>query len=436
MISPGIDIAIVFLVFIALLGCGMAIPFAIGVPAALYLYIQGGLPALKGVGLVSYGAMASSALTAVPLFILMSEILQRGGVSPRVYRGLSTLCAPLPGGLLQTNIAGCAMFSAICGSSVATAATIGNVALPQLIARKYDGALSAGSLAAGGTLGILIPPSLVMIIYGAFTDTSVARLFMAGIVPGLLLTALFMLYIAVHAKLVPGAVPKEPGPSSILEVMRAFSDLLPFLVLIVLVFGSLYLGFATPTEAAAIGCALAIVINAVWGQLSKALLVDALRETVRASGALLFIVFSAALFSYAITFAGVGEDLTRFVVNLQLSKYELFLVVFLLYLVLGCFVEGLGMIVITVPLLHPVMQQYGVDPVFFGIMLVIFVELGLITPPVGINLFVIQSTWGGRLSEVIRGAMPFVLMMIVLLGILVIWPGIVMWLPDQMRPPA
>jgi C4-dicarboxylate transporter DctM subunit len=436
MISPGIDIALVFLVFIGLLGCGMAIPFAIGVPAALYLFIQGGLPALKGMGLVSYGAMASSALTAVPLFILMAEILQRGGVSPRVYRGLSTLCAPLPGGLLQTNIAGCAMFSAICGSSVATAATIGNVALPQLIARKYDGALSAGSLAAGGTLGILIPPSLVMIIYGAFTDTSVARLFMAGIVPGLILTALFMVYIGLHAKLVPGSVPAEPTPSSFAEVLRAFADLMPFAVLILLVFGSLYLGFATPTEAAAIGCALAVVINAIWGKLSVRLVIDALRETVRASGALLFIVFSAALFSYAITFAGVGEDLTRFVVGLELSRLELFFVVFVLYLVLGCFVEGLGMIVITVPLLHPVMQQYGVDPVFFGVMLVIFVELGLITPPVGINLFVIQSTWGGKLSEVVRGAIPFVFVIILLLGILVAWPELVMWLPDRMRPPV
>ncbi len=430
---PGLELGLVFFTFLVLLGCGMAVPLAIGVPAVFYLFLQGGFDALRGLGIVSVGSMESSALTAIPLFMLMAELLQRGGVSQRVYRGLSKLFAPLPGGLLQTNIVGCALFSAISGSSVATAAAIGKVALPQLIARKYDRALSAGSLAAGGTLGILIPPSLVMIIYGAFTDTSVARLFMAGVVPGILLTLMFMVYTAVHVKLKPSTVPTEKGPESLQELFQALADVLPFVFLIVLTFGSLYVGLATPTEAAALGCILAVIVNIIWGKFSWLILNISLSQTIKGAGNILFIIFSAYLFSYAMTYAGIGEEVTSYIVGLKLSKLEFFLVIFLLYTVLGCLVEGLGMIVITVPLLFPVLTHYGVDPVFFGVVLVLFVELGMITPPIGINLFVIQSIWKGKLSEVVKGTIPFHIIMFLLLFMLVLWPEIALWLPNKMK---
>ena len=430
--DPLVQIAVVFAGFLVLLAAGMAIPLAILVPGVVYLLLQGGLPALKGLGLVSWGSMSSFTLTAIPLFILMAEILQRSGLSQRVYRGLSGLVAPLPGGLLQTNVAGCAVFAAINGSSVATAVTIGKVALPQLLKRGYSPALSAGSLAAGGTLGILIPPSLAMIVYGAFTETSVAKLFMAGVVPGVVLTALFMAYIAVHALVRPQDAPRERGFRSVAEAARGVVDLLPFVVLIAGILGGLYTGLVTPTEAAALGCLLSIVVSMIWGDLNWKIFRDSLRYSIPVIGNILFIIYAAYVFSYAISLGGIGARLTAFIVGLGLNKYEFFLALFLLYTVLGCLVESFGMIVLTVPLLNPVLHSYGIDPIWFGIILVLFIELGQISPPIGINLFVIQSIWKGKLSDVILGTIPFHLLMFVLLGLLVFFPELALWLPAHM----
>jgi C4-dicarboxylate transporter, DctM subunit len=427
-----LQIGVVFAGFLVLLAAGMAVPLAILVPGVVYLLLQGGLPALKGLGLVSWGSMSSFTLTAIPLFILMAEILQRSGLSQRVYRGLSGLVAPLPGGLLQTNVAGCAVFAAINGSSVATAVTIGRVALPQLLKRGYSPALSAGSLAAGGTLGILIPPSLAMIVYGAFTETSVAKLFMAGVVPGVVLTGLFMMYIAVHALVRPQDAPRELGFRTIAEAARGLIDLLPFVVLIAGILGSLYTGLVTPTEAAALGCLLSIIVSLIWGKLSWKIFRDCLRYSIPVIGNILFIIYAAYVFSYAISLGGVGSRLTAFIVGLGLNRFEFFLALFALYTLLGCLVESFGMIVLTVPLLNPVLQSYGIDPIWFGIILVLFIELGQISPPIGINLFVIQSIWKGKLSDVILGTIPFHLLMFVLLGLLVFFPELALWLPAHM----
>ncbi|HEX3862172.1 MAG TPA: TRAP transporter large permease [Stellaceae bacterium] len=430
--TPEVQIVFVFGVFLVLLAAGMAVPFAITVPALLYLLLQGGLVSLKGLGLVSWGSMDSFTLTAVPLFILMAEILQASGLSARIYRGLAKLVAAVPGGLLQTNIAGCAVFAAISGSSVATAASIGGVALPQLVERNYNRPMAAGSLAAGGTLGILFPPSLAMIIYGAFTETSVAKLFMAGVIPGFILTGMFMTYIATHALLKPGVAPRERGPRSIVEVLTAIGEVLPFLFLISGTLGLIYMGLVTPTEAAAVGCLCAVVISRIWGNLTWRVFNDALTRTVRLLGNLLFIVFAAYVFSYAISFAGIGEEVTGFLVGLKLNRAEFFIALFILYTVLGCLVESVGMIVITVPLLFPVLAGYGIDPVWFGVLLVLFIELGQISPPIGINLFVIQSIWSGKLSEVVVGTIPFHLIMLVLLIMLMLWPQLCLWLPMHM----
>ena len=427
-----LELVIVFAVFLGLLAAGMAVPFAICVPALLYLVLHGGFDALRGLGLTSWGSTNSFTLTSIPLFILMAELLQQSGLGTRIYRGLSKLVSPLPGGLLQTNIAGCALFSAISGSSVATAAAIGTSALPQLTRRNYDRRLSAGSLAAGGTLGILIPPSIAMIVYGTFTETSIAKLFIAGVVPGLALTALFMAYIGLHAWFRPAIAPREPLPSSLAEVVAALLDLLPFVLLIGGTMGSLYVGLATPTEAAALGCVLALAVGRVWGEMTWRTVRAALRSTVLIGGNILFIVYAAFIFSYAISLGGVGEQLTAFITGLNLSKLEFFLALLVLYTVLGCLVESLGMIVITVPLLYPVLLQYGFDPVWFGIVLVLFIEMGQISPPLGINLFVIQSIWDGKLGDVVLGTIPFHLLMFVLVALLAIWPEIALWLPQQM----
>jgi tripartite ATP-independent transporter DctM subunit len=431
-LDPLLQIAIVFAVFLGLLAAGMAIPLAILVPGVIYLFLQGGLPALKGLGLVSWGSMNSFTLTAIPLFMLMAEILQRSGLSQRVYRGLSGFVAPLPGGLLQTNVAGCAVFASISGSSVATAVTIGRVALPQLLKRGYSPALSAGSLAAGGTLGILIPPSLAMIVYGAFTETSVAKLFIAGIIPGWLLTGLFMIYIAIHALVRPQDAPRERGFRSFGEVVRGVVDLLPFIVLIGGILGSLYTGLATPTEAAAVGCVLGIAAAAIWGDLTWKAFRDCVRDSIPVIGNILLIIYAAYVFSYAISMGGLGQRLTAFVVGLGLSKLQFFIALFLLYSILGCLVESHGMIVLTVPLLHPVLQSYGIDSIWFGIILVLFIELGQISPPIGINLFVIQSIWSGKLSDVVLGTIPFHLLMFLLLALLVFFPELALWLPSKM----
>ena len=432
MFGPEIQALIVTVIFLGLLTAGMAVPFAIAVPAVIYLLMQGGFPALNGLGLMSWGSMNTFALTAVPLFMFMADILSVSGLSNRIYNGLAKLVAPLPGGLLQTNIAGCAIFASVSGSSIATAASIGGVALPQLTSRNYHRALAAGSLAAGGTLGILIPPSFPMIIYGTFTETSVPKLFMAGVIPGLIMTLFFMLYIGVHATLVPSVAPKEQGARNIGEVVRAIGDVAPFFALIAGTLGGLYFGVVTTTEAAVIGCFLSILLGFVFGELTAAKLIEAMHSTVRFSGNILFLIFAAYIFSYAISFAGIGEKLTEFIVGMQLSKLQFYLVLFALFTVLGCLIESLGMIVITVPLLYPILSRYGIDPILFGVILVIYIELGQISPPIGINLFVIQSIWDGKLSEVVYGTIPFHLIMFVVLAMVIYWPELALWLPQHM----
>ena len=430
--SPELQIIVSLAVFLILLTCGMAVPLAIAVPALFYLLLQGGLPSLNSLGLVSWGSMNSFVLTCVPLFMLMAEILRVSGLSSRIYGGLAKLVARLPGGLLQTNIAGCAVFASVSGSSIATAASIGGVALPQLIRRRYHRPLAAGSLAAGGTLGILLPPSFGMIVYGTFTETSVPKLFMAGVIPGLIMTAMFMIYIAVHAAIRPAVAPREAGPGSMKELVGALVDVLPFAILIAGTLGGIYRGLVTTTEGATIGCILAIVLGATFGSLTPAGVIEAMRNTIKFSGNILFIIFTAYVFSYAISFAGVGEKIAALIVGLNLTRLEFFFALFILYTVLGCLIESLGMIVITVPLIFPVLPNYGIDPILFGVVLVLFVELGQISPPIGINLFVIQGIWDGKLSEVIRGTIPFHLTMFAVLALVILLPDVALWLPYHM----
>jgi tripartite ATP-independent transporter DctM subunit len=428
-----LQIIVTFLLFLTLLGSGMAVPFAILLPAMFYLYLQGGFAALNGLGLVSWGSMDSFTLTAIPLFLLMAEFIQRSGLGFRVYAALSKLVRRVPGGLLQTNIVGCAMFAAVSGSSIATAAAIGNVALPQLMSRGYNRKLSAGSLAAGGTLGILVPPSIAMIVYGTFTETSVAKLFMAGVIPGVVLTIMFMAYIAINSLVRPSIAPRQAVDAQSFQILRVLLDIAPFILLIFGILGTIYAGIATPTEAAAAGCLFSMVICRIFGDFSWAVFVASLRQSMLVVGNILFITYAAFVFSYAMSFGAVGERVTEFIISLNLTRIEFFLALLVLYTVLGALVESLGMMVITVPLLYPVLAKYGIDPIWFGIIVVVFIELGQITPPIGINLFVIQSIWrGGTIGEVVAGTIPFHLIMFLLLAMLLAWPDLALWLPRLM----
>lgn len=427
------DFILIFGTLLVLMLAGMWVQMAIAFSAILYLFLDGGVSGLKALGFVSWGAAESFTLTAIPMFTLMAEILLESGLGDRVYRGMSRVVRRLPGGLLQTNIAACAVFAAVCGGSAPTAAAIGTVALPQLGRRNYDRKLSAGSLAAGATLGILIPPSITMIVYGTFTETSVAQLFMAGIGPGILLTLFYMLYVLARALINPAVAPRETEPLSRSEIVGVLLDILPFLCLILGVMGSIYLGLATPTEAGATGAFMSIVVAKIWGKFDFAVFRQAARKTIRLSGSILFVVFAAMLFAYATARAGLGEELVEHLTELHLTRIQFIVLVFALYSVLGCFMEGLGMMVITIPLLFPLLGPLGIDPIWFGVMVVILIELGQLTPPLGVILFVVRAIWPtGTLEEVIFGVLPFYVLILLALACFVMVPEIVLWLPSHM----
>jgi tripartite ATP-independent transporter DctM subunit len=409
---------------------GMWVPFAIGAAGLVAIYLADGVIGFKALGLISWGSANSFTLTAIPLFLLMAEILQASGIGQRFYKGLALIVRGLPGGLLQTNIVGSALFAAISGSSVATAAAMATVAVPQLDANGYKPSLSAGALAAGGTLGILIPPSIPLIIYGTFTEVSVAKLFMAGMLPGLVLTLIFMAYVAVLAAF--SSVRDTSHEGGRFE-FRAVFDVLPVLLLIAVVIGSIYAGFATPTEAAGIGCAVAFVIAAIWGQLSLVSIHVAVKRTIATSASLLWIVFMAFIFSYAVENAGLSTMLTRAIVGLDLGKYGFLLAVVVLYCILGCLMETIAMIVLTVPLLFGAVVAYGIDPLWFGIFIVLLLELGMLTPPFGINLFVIQSVSRYPMKTIIRGVSPYWALLLFFMVLITLFPFIVTWLPGQMQ---
>ena len=415
-----------------MLAWGFYVPIAIIIPAIAYLLIDSGWSSLNSLGYIVWGTLNNSTLTAVPLFILMAEILIASGLSGRVYRGLDVLVGRIPGGLLQTNIAGCAVFASVSGSSVATAAAIGRIALPQLASRNYNPAMSAGSLAAGGTLGILIPPSIALILYSTFTRTSVPVLFLGSLLPGIILACLFMAYIAVHT-LIKGThvVPSERPTRA--QVFAALSDIVPFFLLIGGTLGSLYAGWATTTEAATIGCVFALLLGFMYNGLSFKLIHSAMVQTVWVSGGIMFIVIGAFVFASATSFAGINNVVIDFFDGLNLTKWQFIAVIFVIFIVMGTFVESVAMMVIVVPIVFPMLAGYNIDPIVFGIITVLFIELALITPPMGLSLFIIQGMWQGRFSDVIKGAIPFATIIVVFAVVLVAWPQIVLWLPGLLR---
>ena len=403
------DICIGFSVMMGLLLVGLPVAtvmVAIGVLGGMVLY---GPVLLKSMGPVLWGTSNEAVLTAIPLFILLGELLLRSGMADRMYGALALWLGRLPGGLLHTNIGCCALFAATSGSSVATAATVGTVALPALEERDYRPSRSLGSLAAGGTLGILIPPSVNLLVYGSLANVSVGQLFIAGVVPGILLTLLFMVFIAVQDLLMGGAAHEAPHVP-LRDKIRAIRHLIPAAVVFGIVMGSIYLGIATPTESAALAVVVALLF--VWreGKLSVAFLDLCFRKTAKTTGMILLIIVAAFTLNVTLALGGITRVMSDWVEGLGLSPVEL---LFALVAV-------------------PIILNAGIDPVWFGIFVVLMCELGMITPPVGMNLYVVQGVRndGGPFSDVIMGALPYAALMLLFTAALIFWPDIAVWLPQ------
>lgn len=424
--------ALIFLILLfGLLFAGIWIAVGLGMVGILGLLIIDP-SSIRGVGVITWVTLENFVLTAVPLFIFMGAIILHSGISSGFYKGLSSWLDSVPGGLAHSNVLACTIFAAVSGSSVATAAAIGAIAIPEMEKRGYDRALTCGSLAAGGTLGILIPPSIAFILYGATIGESVARLFIAGLIPGLILSALFLTYVAARTFFNPHLVPKAEIQATWSERFRSLISVLPIFALMFLVLGSIYLGVATPTEAAALGVSGALLISLISGRLTWKLLKESLNDAIKTNSMILFIVVGAQIMSYALVTAGIPRALVALITGLQVEPVVIFSFLCVMYLILGCFMDAISLMLLTLPVVYPVMVALGYDPVWFGVVLVILLEVGLITPPVGMNLFVIQGMAKQPLGVVARGALPFVLLMLIMIVLLTLFPNLALWLPAKM----
>ena len=385
-------------------------------------------PLYKAIGEISWTASTDFILLAIPLYVLLGEILLHAGIAERTYKALDRWLSWLPGGLMHANIATSAMFAATSGSSVATAATITTVALPQARKYGYGESLFAGSIAAGGTLGILIPPSINLIVYGFLTNTSIPRLFMAGIVPGILLSFLFMLCILV-ACLIKPSLTSGKHIATWNERFSSLKDLLPVMFIFFIVIGSIYAGFATPTESAALGVIAALILAATHKKLNFKTLTGIMEGTMRTTAMIMLILMAAYFLNFILASIGLTDKLTVFVNNLGLSPFNTLLVIIGLYVVLGFFVETLSLMVITIPIIAPVIVDLGYDLIWFGVLLILLIEMALITPPVGLNLYVVQGVrQRGSISEVMIGSIPFVIMIALMIALLVMFPNMALFL--------
>lgn len=420
----------VFLLF-GLLLAGIWISVGLGMVGVLGLLLVDP-NAVRGIGVITWDTLENFVLTAVPLFIFMGSIILHSGISSRFYRGLSAWLDSIPGGLAHSNVLACTIFAAISGSSVATAAAIGAIAIPEMEKRGYDRSLTYGSLAAGGTLGILIPPSIAFILYGATIGESVARLFIAGVIPGLILSSLFLLYVGSRTFFNPQMVPRAEARTTWKERARGLVAVLPIFALMFVVLGSIYLGVATPTEAAALGVSGALLISFLYGRLSRETLRNSLDDAIKTNSMILFIVVGAQIMSYALVSAGIPRAMVALITGLEVQPVVIFSFLCFMYILLGCFMDAISLMLLTLPVVYPVITALGFDPVWFGVQLVILLEVGLITPPVGMNLFVIQGMAKQPLNIVARGAFPFVILMLIMVVLLTFFPNLALWLPAKM----
>lgn len=379
-----------------------------------------------------YDSLNSWSLAALPMFILMGEILHYSSISNKLFNGLVPWLSRVPGRLLHINVAACSLFAAVSGSSAATTATVGKITLSELKKRGYSKSLALGSLAGSGTLGFLIPPSIIMIIYGVLADVSIGKLFIAGIMPGLLLATSYSGYIMIVAMFDKTAVPSTKEQFTWSERVHSLKELVPVLLLITVVIGSIYGGIATPTEAASLGVVFSVILAIYFKSFSFAILKLSLANTIKTTVMISFIIAGAGFLSQVVGFLGIARALSEFIASLGLSPLMLIVVVAVMYIILGMMLDGISMVVMTLPIVLPIVTMAGFDALWFGIFLVFMVEMSQITPPVGFSLFVIQSISGEKIGYIIKATFPFFIIMILITAMVTLFPEIVFYLPNRM----
>ncbi|MCP4383412.1 MAG: TRAP transporter large permease subunit [Hyphomicrobiales bacterium] len=426
-------IAIFLFVLFLLLGTGVWVGLALLGVAFVGMELFTTRPPGDAMITTIWTASSSWTLTALPLFIWMGEILYRTRLSEDMFRGLSPWMARLPGGLIHTNIVGCTVFAAVSGSSAATLTTVGKMSIPELRKRDYPETMIIGTLAGAATLGLMIPPSLTLIVYGVTINESITKLFMAGVFPGLVLAAMFMGYVAIHSRLSSKFNPAQEPTMTFAEKVRNSRYLLPVVVLILVVIGSMYLGIATATEAAAFGVIGALILAATQGSLNRKTFLESLMGATRTSAMIAFILAGAAFLSLSMGFTGLPRGLADLIGSFDLSRFELLMVLLVFYIILGCFLDGISSVVLTMAVVEPMIRQAGIDLIWFGIFIVVVIEAAQITPPVGFNLFVLQGMTHHEMNFIARAAIPMFLIMILMIFVLIAIPGLATWLPENIR---
>lgn len=411
-------------------GSGLALGAALGLTGLLILHYLAGGSTFVAVDAV-WNVLNSFTLSAIPLFIMLGEIMLRSGVSEKIYTALTPLFQRVPGGLLHTNIAVCTLFGAVSGSSLSTAAAVGSVAYPEMTERGYDRRIVVASLAGGGTLGLLIPPSLSLLIYGALTETSIGRLFLAGVVPGILFALMFMAYIFLRCLTRPDLAPRSDVAAGVWTVLLKLLSLWPFLFLVLSIMGSIAFGIATPTEAAGIGVIATIAIGRIWGKLTLRSLGESLYAAILLYGSIAFVVMGATVLAQAVSLLGVPQSILESVRASDLGPLAILGLVVLIYLVLGCFFDGLSLMIMTLPIVFPLMVGLGYDAIWLGVIITILIEIGQVTPPVGLNLSVLVSVTKDKVSlgEAAVATVPFWLILLAGIALLTLLPQIALFLP-------
>jgi tripartite ATP-independent transporter DctM subunit len=419
-----------FLLLLVLAGSSLIVAAVLGVLGFSLGSMFSSLPLLRGLGEVAWSSSADFILVAVPMFILMGELLLRSGVTDAMYDALDRWVGHIPGGLMHTNIAASAVFAATSGSSIATAATIGTVSIPNMVRYDYDRSMFLGTIAAGGTLGILIPPSINMVLYGAMSETAVSDLYLAALIPGIMLAVIFSVYVYVRCVIDPSLAPRG-NKSSWPHRLAGLVHLLPPLMLFLLVVGSIYAGLATATEASALGVMGSLALVVMRGRLTVDVLLRSFEGTVRTTAMVMAIVIAAYFLNFVLSTLGLTDAAVQWVGQLGWPPLAIMLAIIVLYVFLGCFVETLTLMVATTPIVVPIIKHLGYSPVWFGVVFVILIETALITPPIGMNLFVVQSVRGpGPFRDVVMGSLPYVVLMFLLITLLIAFPSLALWLPS------
>jgi tripartite ATP-independent transporter DctM subunit len=410
---------------------GVALGAALGLTGLVILEFFGNGSTYLALDVI-WGVFNSFTLSAVPMFILLGEILLRSGISERAYTAFTPVFAKVPGGLLHSNIAVCTLFGAVSGSSLSTAAAVGSVAYPEMSKRGYDKEAVVGSLAGGGTLGLLIPPSLSLLIFGALTETSIGQLFVAGVVPGIMVSALFMVYILFLCLRQQGISPRSTESISFWEVVRGMLQIWPILLLIFAIMGSIMFGLATPTEAAGVGVVVAIIISFVWGQLTLARLAAAVQRSILLFASIGFIVLGTSILSLSVSILGVPQAILELAINSDLGKYGIFALIILIYVLFGCIFDGLSLMIMTLPIVFPLLVGLGFDPIWIGVIITVMIEIGQVTPPVGLNLTVLAGVTNNEvpLGRVAVATIPYWMLLLLSVAIMTLFPQIALFLPS------